>query len=127
MKVDKKVMETAHNITTKCCFSCEEEEHLSRNCSMKQERFSIAIVEYGEKEVRDLLDLERPNKKRDSSKVLCSNCKEPGHYAKKCPERNNQANRQDSVKKDLNHITCFKCKQKEHYSNHFIEKSVSRL
>jgi hypothetical protein len=25
MKVETKVMETAHKITTKCCFSCEEE------------------------------------------------------------------------------------------------------
>jgi hypothetical protein len=25
MKVEKKVMETAHNTTTKCCFPCEEE------------------------------------------------------------------------------------------------------
>jgi hypothetical protein len=35
MKVEKKVMETAHDITAKCCFSCEEEGHLSRICSMK--------------------------------------------------------------------------------------------
>jgi hypothetical protein len=34
MKVETKVMETAHDITTKCCFSCEE-GHLSRNCSRK--------------------------------------------------------------------------------------------
>jgi hypothetical protein len=25
MKVEMKAMKTAHNITTKCCFSCEEE------------------------------------------------------------------------------------------------------
>jgi hypothetical protein len=35
MMVEKKVMETSHNITTKCCFSCEEEGHLSRNFSRK--------------------------------------------------------------------------------------------
>jgi hypothetical protein len=57
MKVEKKVMEIAHNITTKCYFSCEE-GHLSRNCSRKQERFPTTIVEYEEKEVRDLLALE---------------------------------------------------------------------
>jgi hypothetical protein len=27
--VEKKVMETTYNLTTKCCFSCEEEGHLS--------------------------------------------------------------------------------------------------
>jgi hypothetical protein len=31
MKVEKKGMETTHNLTTKCCFSCEEEGHLSRD------------------------------------------------------------------------------------------------
>jgi hypothetical protein len=65
MKVEKKVMETAHNITTKCCFSCEEEGHLSRNCSRKRGRFPTTIVEYGEKEVRDLLALERPKKEKE--------------------------------------------------------------
>jgi hypothetical protein len=35
MKVETKVMETAHDITTKCCFSCGEEGHLSRSCSRK--------------------------------------------------------------------------------------------
>jgi hypothetical protein len=75
MKVEKKVMETAHNVTTKCCFSCEEEGHLSRNCSRKRERFLTTRVEYEEKEVRDLLALERPKKKKDTSKVLCFNCK----------------------------------------------------
>jgi hypothetical protein len=48
MKVDMKVMETTHDIATKCCFSCEEEGHLSRNCSRKRERFPTTIVEYEE-------------------------------------------------------------------------------
>jgi hypothetical protein len=74
-KVDKKVMETTHNLTTKCCFSCEEEGHLPRNCSSKREWFLTTTLEYEEKEVRDLLALERP-KKKDTSKVLCFNCKE---------------------------------------------------
>jgi hypothetical protein len=46
--VEKKVLEIAHNLTTKCCFSCEEEAHLSRNCSRKRDRFPTAIVEYEE-------------------------------------------------------------------------------
>jgi hypothetical protein len=48
-------------------------------------------VEYEESELRDLLALERPKKKKDISKVWCFNCKELGHYAKKCPEENNKA------------------------------------
>jgi hypothetical protein len=35
MKVSLKVVETTHNPTTKCCYSCEEQGHLSGNCSRK--------------------------------------------------------------------------------------------
>jgi hypothetical protein len=91
MKVDTNVMEIAHDIATKCCYTCEEEGHLSRNCSRKRERFPATMVEYEESELRDLLALERPKKKKDISKVWCFNCKELEHFAKKCPEENNKA------------------------------------
>jgi hypothetical protein len=129
MKVDMKVMETAHDIATKCCYSCEEEGHLSRNCSRKRERFPTTMVEYEDNEVRDLLALEIPKKKKkmtkkkDISKVQCFNCKELGHYADKCPERDNKANRQRGT--DL--VTCQKCNQKGHYARRCEEKSISRL
>jgi hypothetical protein len=64
MKVDMKVMEIAQDITTKCCYSCEEEGHLSRDCLKKQKRFPTTMVEYEENEVRDLLALEIPKKKK---------------------------------------------------------------
>jgi hypothetical protein len=126
MKVEDKVPGTTHNLTTKCCLSCEEEGHLFRSCSRKRERFSTTIVEYEELELSDLLALERPKRKKDNSKVLCFNCKELGHYADKCPERGNKANRQGSVKKNLNHITCYTCKQQGHYSYRCTEESTSR-
>jgi hypothetical protein len=75
MEVEKKVIKTAHNTTTKCCFSCEEERHLPGNCSKKRERFPTTVVEYEENEVRDLLALEKPKKKKDYDKVLCLTCK----------------------------------------------------
>jgi hypothetical protein len=104
----------------------EGKEHLSSNRSRKRERFPTAIVEYGEKEVRDLLALEKPKKKKDTRKVWCFNCKERGHYAKECPKEDNKANRPGGVKKNLNHITCYTCKQQGHYLYQCTEESTSR-
>jgi hypothetical protein len=84
-------------------------------------------VEYEEMEVRDLLAIERPKKKKNNSMMLCFNCKEPRHYVKKCPEENNKANRPGGVKKDLSLITFYKCKQKGHYADKCAEKNTSRL
>jgi hypothetical protein len=102
MKVETKDMEIALDVTTKSRLSSGRQGRLSRNCSRKRERLPTAIVEYEEMEVRDLLALERPKKKKDTSKVLCLNCKELEHYAKKCPERNNKVNMQRGT--DL--VTC---------------------
>jgi hypothetical protein len=90
------------------------------------------MVEYEENEVRDLLALEVTKKKKkmikrkDNSKVMCSKCKEPGHYKRKCPTRYHGVNMQDSTKRDLSMITCFKCKQKGHYSDKCPEKGAPR-
>jgi hypothetical protein len=84
------------------------------------------VVEYEENEVRDLLALERPQNKKDNSKLMCFNWKELGHYANKCPEKDNKANSLGNVKKNLNHITCYTCKQQGHYSYQCTEESTSR-
>jgi hypothetical protein len=123
MEVETKDMETTHNITTKCYFSCEEEGRLSRNCLKKREWFPTTVVEYEENKVRDLLALERPKKKKDYSKVLCLICKKLGHYAKNCPERNNKVNKQGRT--DL--VPCQKCNQKGHYARRCVEKSTMNL
>jgi hypothetical protein len=126
-KVEDKVMGTTHNLTAKCCYSCEEEGHLSRNCSKNRESFPTTVVEYEENEVRDLLALERPKRKKDNSKVMCFKCKELGHYVNKCPGRYNKVNMQDSVKRDIRLVTCCKCKQKGHYAEKCSENGAPRL
>jgi hypothetical protein len=127
MKVETKVMETTHNVTTKCCFSCGEEGHLSRSCSRKRERFHTIVVEYEEQELRDLLALERPKRRKEISKVQCFNCKELGHCASKCPKRNNKASRLGSMKKDPSLVTCCKCNWKGHYAKECSERYTLRL
>jgi hypothetical protein len=126
MEVEMKVMKAAPDVTTKRHLASGKQGRLSRNCSRKRERFPTAIVEYGEREVRELLALERPKKKKDTRKVWCFNCKEHEHYAKECPEENNKANRPGGVKQNLNHITCYICKQQGHYSYQCTVESTSR-
>jgi hypothetical protein len=51
----------------------EGKEHLSRDCLKKRKRCPTMVVEYEENEVRDLLPLERSQKKKDNSKLMCCN------------------------------------------------------
>jgi hypothetical protein len=113
-------------MTQQACKRCEEEGHLSRNCPKKRERFPTTVVEYEENEVKDLLALERPKRKKDNSKITCFKCKELGHYADQCPKLHHETNMQGCMKRDLSMITCFKCKQKGHYSDKCPEDGTPR-
>src|SRR4051812_35969140 len=124
-------------VTTKCCYSCGEEGHISSDSPKKRERFPTFVVKYEEHELQELLALERtkkkknksqenkqetmiPKKKKDISQVMCHKCKELGHYASHCPEKKEDKTRKPM--RDINLVTCFKCGNKGHYANNCPEK-----
>jgi hypothetical protein len=117
-KMEAKDKEEVLDTTTKSCSTNRKQEHLPGKSTKKRERFPTAIVECQENEIRDLLALELPTKKKKKkmmkqthSNILCFHCQEQGHFADQCPERNHKAKARGSEKKDLYNITCFKCKQ----------------
>src|SRR3954463_5509066 len=127
-------------VTTKCCYSCEEEGHISSNCPKKRERFPTFVVKYEEHELEELLALERPKKKKkcpnpskkDITQEQCYTCKEMGHYANECPEKKkNQGNKQEAripkEKKDISQVMCFNCKEPGHYASNCLEKMKHKI
>src|SRR3954465_2701623 len=96
--------------------TCEDKDHASKEheyqCPKKRERSPT----YEEHELEELLALERPNKKKkDISQLQCYNCKEMGHYASECPEKEkSQEDKQRLVKpktrKDISQVMCKHCK-----------------
>ena len=59
-----KSQEATQTATTKCCYTCGEEGHISCNCTRKRERFPMIVVEYDDQELQSLLALEKPKKKK---------------------------------------------------------------
>src|SRR5215216_2772883 len=128
-KRDEGKVKTMHQkdkskVTTKCCYSCEEEGHISSNCPKKRERFPTFVVKYEEHELEELLALERPKKKKkcpnpskkDITQEQCYTCKEMGHYYNECPEKKKrQEDKQKLVKpkmrKDISQVWCNNCKE----------------
>ena len=136
VETEVKPQKAAHSTSTKCCYTCGEEGHISSNCTRKRERFPTYVVEYEDQQLEDLLALEKPKKKKynnskekDLSQVICYTCRHPGHYVNECPEKKNKGISTRSFvadkehKKDLNHITCFKCKETGHYASECPEKN----
>ena len=87
-KKDEGKVKTMHHkakskVSTKCCYSCEEEGHISSNHPKKREIFPTFEVRYEEHELEELLALERPKKKKkfpntskkDITQVQCFNAK----------------------------------------------------
>jgi hypothetical protein len=103
------------------CFLCDGINHVPGECKFYStmqrinQRAKDGLYQLPEETPED----RRPKKKKkhDYSKIVCFNCREQGHFADQCPERNNKANTQGGVKKDLRTITCYKCKQNGHYAD----------
>jgi hypothetical protein len=90
LMVEAKDKEEVPDITPKSCLIDRKYEHLHGSCTKKRERFPTTIMEYQENEIRDLLALELPTKKKkkqDYSKILCFHCREQGHFADQCQKR----------------------------------------
>jgi cellular nucleic acid-binding protein len=131
-----KLHETTLAFTTKCCYTCGEEGHISSNCTRKRERLPTYVVEFEDQELEDLLALGKPKKKKkrrnnskekEISQVLCYNCKEPGHYASHClGKKKNKAKEQEEEKctlnKDSSQVECHECQKLGHYSWDCLEK-----
>jgi hypothetical protein len=64
MEVKTRDVQVIPETTTKNGLTGRKQEHLPGNRSKKRERFPTTIVEYKENEVRDLLALELPKKKK---------------------------------------------------------------
>ena len=131
MNTGARVMNHPYSSKVKCCYSCEEDGHLSRNCPNKKPRSPTNVVEYHGKEYEAMMANITPIKRnkdqgnRDMSMVFCYCCRETGHFTDSCPKKKKKKHQyhfNDLPKRDISEVTCFKCKNKGHYANICLEK-----
>ena len=69
-------------VTTRCCYSCEEDGHLSRDCPNKKPRPLTNVIEYHGQEYEDMMAKILPMKsKKDRGDVTSFHLANGGHSA----------------------------------------------
>jgi hypothetical protein len=122
-----KPLDTTPKVITLRHLSYKKKSHRSHTGSRKRARIPEIEVECEEQELRELLALERPKRRKDLREVLCFKCNNLGHYANNCPEKKsngkggngnrNRVNWDEKPKRDLSQVTCYKCNNKGHYAD----------
>ena len=119
--------------STKSCYSCGEEGHISQNyLNGDLVEFLTEEVEYDPQEIEALIGMEKSrkrnrldsrnnpiSKKKDLSHITCFRCKDSGHYFSGCPKRKLRTQGGDVIirkPQDLSEVICFRCNEAGHFA-----------
>ena len=126
MDTGARSMNHPYSSKIKCCYSCEEYGHLSRNCPNKKPRSSTSVVEYYGQEYEEIMAKVPPMKsKKNQDNVTSFHLGNEGHSAGGELWSEFQSN---LPKRDISQVICYKCKNKGHYANTCIgKKDISQV